>query len=77
MLLELAIALVDGPAVLVVRVPHLGAVPGAAGTTLYLRREDADATVAGLACFAPPDFVLHPVERLRINDGLVGVFVLW
>lgn len=78
-LLELAVALVDSPAVLVVRVPHLGAIPGATGTALYLRREDADATVAGLAGLAPPDFVLHPVERLRIDDSLVVVLdvVLW
>lgn len=79
MALELAVASVDGPAVLVGRMPHLGPVPASALAALDFAGEDGDAAVTAPPVTPPLDFFLHLVENLRADDGFVVIFhiVLW
>ena len=67
----LLVATIDGPAVLVGRMPYLGPVPAAALGTLDFAGEDGYAAVAAPAFTPPLDFFLHPVEDLRADDGFV------
>lgn len=71
MALELIVASVDGPAVLVGRMPHLGPVPAAALAALDFAGEDGYAAVTSPAFTPPLDFFLHPVEDLWADDGFV------
>ena len=73
--LELSVASVDGPAVLVGRMPELGPVPAAALGALDFAGEDGYASVTSPAFTPPLDFfLLHPVEDLRADDGFVVIF---
>ena len=74
MALELVVASVDGPAVLVGRMPDLGPVPASALATLDFAREDGYAAVTSPAFTPPLDFFLYPVEDLRADDGFVVIF---
>ena len=74
MALELIVASVDGPAVLVGRMPDLGPVPAAALAALDFAGEDGDAAVTAPLVTPPLDFFLHPVEDLRADDGFVVIF---
>lgn len=74
MALELLVASVDGPAVLVGRMPYLGPVPASALAALDFAGEDGYAAVTSPAFTPPVDFFLHPVEDLRADDGFVVIF---
>ena len=74
MALELIVASVDGPALLVGRMPYLGPVPASALAALDFAGEDGYAAVTSPAFTPPVDFFLHPVEDLRADDGFVVIF---
>lgn len=74
MALELIVASVDSPAVLVGRMPDLGPVPASALAALDFAGEDGYAAVTSPAFTPPLDFFLHPVEDLRADDGFVVIF---
>lgn len=73
--IEFVIAAVNHPAVLVIGMPDLGAVPTSALRTFYLVGEDADPAVPRFAFLgAFGKFRLHQVEYARLNDGFVVAF---
>lgn len=74
MALELIGASVDGPAVLVGRMPALGPVPASALAALDFAVGDGYAAVKSPAFTPPRDFFLHPVKKLRADDGFVVIF---
>ena len=69
--LELAVALEDHPAVFVLRVPYLGAVPVPALGTLDLRGKYARAAVPCVHTFPPLHFLLHQLPCFGRDDCLV------
>ena len=72
--LELVVASVDGPAVLVGRMPYLGPEESSALAALDFAGEDGYTAVTSPAFTPPLDFFLHPVEDLRADDGFVVIF---
>ena len=74
MTLKLAVASVDGPAVLVGRMPYLGPIPASALAALDFAGKNGYAAVAAPAFTPPLDFFLHPVENLRADDSFVVIF---
>ena len=74
MALELVVASVDSPAVLVGRVPDLCPVPAAALAAFDFAGEYGYTAVAAPAFTPPLDFSLYPVEDLRTDDSFVIVF---
>ena len=72
--LELSVAAVDGPAVLVGRMPHLGPVPASAPAALdaadRLRNDEVDFPIHGI-----PDHPLEAIAVTRVSsrDAFIGV----
>ena len=68
------VALPDRPAVFVVGMPDLRAVPASALSTFYLAGENMNPTVAVSAGASALQFILNLIEDLRIDDGFVILF---
>ena len=68
------ITLPDRPAVFVVGMPDLRAVPASALSAFYLTGENMNATVAVSAGAAALQFILDLIEDLRIDDCFVVLF---
>jgi len=67
----LVITLPDDPAVFVVGVPSLGAIPAAAVTTFDPTGEKVDTAVPPSAVLSLLQLTLHHLENLWLDDGLV------
>ena len=74
MALELLVASVDGPAVLVGRMPYLGPVPASALAALDFAGEDGYAAVTSLPLRRLLISSCTSVEDLRADDGFRGYF---
>ena len=77
--IEFIIALPDRAAVFVCRVPDLGAEELAAVTADDFTGENTAASVTPSEFLASGKFLLHPVKKLRCDDGFMAVLyiVLW
>lgn len=64
------IALPDHPAVFIVGMPYLRAVPTPAVAAFYFGGEDAHAALAVRPCLLDSHLLLHRPEHSRLYDGI-------